>query len=135
MRRLKREPNWAKEYPWAVNLAKIKRAHDSILADNDERAARGKQVLEGKEFEQAVIDHYTSHAGLVRGHENITIVGRRGLMKKNFAIGKTTTEVTGKDMTAGSGDEDDEIEEQDLNTPDDHEEEAAATTGTDDDDE
>lgn len=110
MKRLKREPNWAKVYPWAVNTAKIKRAHEAVSLDNDDRAARGKEVLEGADFDQAVLDHYTQHAGLVRGHESITIVGRRGLMKKNFAEGKTTTQVVGKDITEGDGDEDEEEE-------------------------
>lgn len=118
MQRLKREPNWAKTYPWAVNTAKIKRAHEAITLDNEDRVARGKQQIEGAEFEQAVLDHYTSHAGLVRGHENITIVGRRGLMKKNFALGKTTNEVVGRDITDGPSDDED-VAEEDLDVAED----------------
>lgn len=114
MRRLKREPNWSKTYPWAVNLAKIKRAHEAIMLNNEDRAEHGKAQLEGAEFDQAVLDHYTQHAGLVRGHENITIVGRRGAMKKNFAEGKSTTQVVGKDITEGEADESDENAEEEM---------------------
>lgn len=114
MRRLKREPNWSKVYPWAANLSKIKRAHEAVTLDNEDRAARGKAQLEGAEFDQAVLDHYTQHAGLVRGHESITIVGRRGVMKKNFAEGKTTTQVVGKDITEGDAEDADEEAEEEM---------------------
>lgn len=114
MRRQKREPDYEKVYPWAVNVAKIKRAHAAISDENDQLRGRGKQPLEGADFEQAVIDHYTAHAGLVRGHENLTIVGRRGAMKKNFALGKTTNDVLGTDPTKGKDDDVDDNVEEDM---------------------
>lgn len=83
-------------YPWAVNRAKAERAHTAVIANNS-------NLEQGTaEFEQAVMDEYTLHGGLVAGQEKATIVGR----KKNtdFEPGMTTSEViAGKD----SGEEDD----------------------------
>lgn len=110
-RRTEREVNYKKLYPWAHNEFKIKRAHKAIIDENEQLQAQGKAKLGAEDFQQAVLDHYTTHGGLVLGHESITIVGRRGLMKKNFAVGKSTTDVVGKDITGTGEDEEEQPEE------------------------
>lgn len=99
-------------YPWALNRSKAERAHIAIHADleannqqySDETAPG---YVDPADMEQRVMDHYTSHGGLVKGQERATVIGRH--KNDGFQPGMTTTEVR-----EGTGDND---EDEDDNTP------------------
>lgn len=90
-------------YPWALNRAKAERAHTYITTNPDGLPELARLEPGTDEFEQAVMDQYTLHGGLVSGQEKVTLIGRK--KSTDFEPGMTTSQViAGKDAS----DEDDD---------------------------
>lgn len=86
-------------YPWALNRRKAETAHNTV---KQEVTDAGGKVTE-EEFDQRVMDHYTTHGGLVRLQEKATTIGRR----KPITPGQTTDQIVHPDDTDTDEDLDD----------------------------
>jgi hypothetical protein len=106
-------------YGWAVNREKVTRAH--IYVQNEGRtednpagvAGLASLKPESAEFEQAVMDHYVTHGGYVRGQEKASVVGRhqpiRATSGPDAHDGETTGDIVRKGQARMLGaDEDDD---------------------------
>lgn len=90
-------------YPWAINRRKAESAHLVVRTEETDRINGGEKARSASEIEQAVMDEYTKHGGLVRDQEKASTVGR----KKPIKPGMTTDQVN----TGGEADDEDDDED------------------------